>query len=221
MLNYWKDEIATIPEKKAILENLKKELHTCSTKDHERLENIANNIQITEIEIALIKENATMLFFKEYMPMVIYILKKYNGKSYGPKTREKIRDEIKKELNIGFYVNTTSYHCTACIYPLNKDHYTDYSIKACECTQYSHNSQNYILTTDNKINVKDNVAYTLSGYSGKEIVTDTRKAAENILMQLNKVKETEKLLHDQVSLLNKMLPTETNNIVTPYMRYPF
>lgn len=60
-------------------------------------------------KIAILKNNYRIALFDETIPAVITVLKKYNGKPYGEKTRAKIRDEIKAAAGIDFYINSRTW----------------------------------------------------------------------------------------------------------------
>ena len=50
-----------------------------------------------------IKNNLDFLFFQEYMPKVIEIWNGYAGKKLGPKTTEKLKNDIKEKVGINAY----------------------------------------------------------------------------------------------------------------------
>lgn len=59
-------------------------------------------MEIQKIESNLIHNNICSSFFNKYNNKIIEILKKYEGKNIGDKTREKIQDEIKEMLKQDF-----------------------------------------------------------------------------------------------------------------------
>ena len=61
---------------------------------------ISKSIFLQEIKIRVLKENARAALFDEGMKAVSAALRPYDGKQYGEKTAEKIREEVKKS---GFY----------------------------------------------------------------------------------------------------------------------
>lgn len=54
----------------------------------------------------ILTNNAKIALFNEVLPVALEILKKYSGKPYGEKTREKIAEEIKAATNCRFYINS-------------------------------------------------------------------------------------------------------------------
>lgn len=214
-LSYEK-ELSSIKELSTIIQTKKQQFYSLSTKEKKQLENAANDLQLLEIELQIKKDNAAILFYDYSMPKVLSVLKKYNGKSYGKKTAEKIRLELKNDF-IGFYMNYNYSHCTVTLYPLDNSGYTDYRLKSIESIQYNNEC---ILTDENKINVQD-IQYKLYGYSNKTYIKNTRKAAEMILFAVNAVKVKEKELHDLLNAANDLMPVCCDTIISPYIKYPF
>ena len=71
-------------------------------------------IKDLQITIKILNSNAKIALFNEVMPQVLEVLAKYKNKPYGPKTEQKIRDEIKEKTNCSFYIsdryNSQEYH---------------------------------------------------------------------------------------------------------------
>ncbi len=63
-----------------------------------RLEEKKKDLQIT---IKILNSNAKIALFNEVMPQVLEVLEKYKNKPYGPKTEQKIKDEIKEKTKCG------------------------------------------------------------------------------------------------------------------------
>lgn len=217
MLVTYKMELERLQAIKAERKDLSEKLSTVSRKDHEKLESLAVSIQVLDIESNLIKDNAMYLFFLEYMPQVIKILAKYDGKRYGEKTKDKIRLEIKDSLNIGFYISNSEYHQSITIYPLTAAGFTNYSIRSCESTEYS--KENFILDSENKIRV-NNPHYELDFHKNAVVDLDTRSKAWSIERSLEKAMQLEKELSESISEFNRMLPAFCNGIEKGYTRFP-
>ena len=67
-----------------------------------RLEEKKKDLQIT---IKILNSNAKITLYNETLPIVLEVLAKYKNKPYGPKTEEKIKDEIKEKTNCSFYIS--------------------------------------------------------------------------------------------------------------------
>ena len=59
-----------------------------------------------QITIKILENNAKIALFNEVLPAALEILKKYSGKPYGEKTRQKISDEVKAATNCRFYIDS-------------------------------------------------------------------------------------------------------------------
>ena len=96
--------------------------------------------QDLQITLKILQNNAKIALFNEVMPVALEVLSKYNGKPYGPKTKQKISDEIKEKTNCRFYISSRYGSDLFNIYP--NDVSNEYSI---DCgTVYTNGSQKQI-----------------------------------------------------------------------------
>ena len=102
------------------------------------------NLQIT---IKILNNNAKIALFNEVIPVALEVLKKYAGKPYGEKTKEKISDEIKEKTNCRFYITSRWDSYSFDIYPVD-GFGNDYNISC--GTEYTDGSRKPLLI-DNKI----------------------------------------------------------------------
>ena len=100
-----------------------------------------------QITIKILKNNAKIALFNEVLPVALEVLKKYSGKPYGDKTREKISDEVKAATNCRFYISSRWSSHSFDLYPVD-GFGTDYNISC--GTEYTDGSKNPLLV-DNKI----------------------------------------------------------------------
>lgn len=63
--------------------------------------------------------NAKIALFNEVMPQVLEVLAKYKGKPLGPKTEEKIKNEIKEKTNCYFYILSDRFSQSYNIHPID------------------------------------------------------------------------------------------------------
>ena len=75
----------------------------------------SENIKNLDLTIKILKNNAKIALFNEVLPVALEILKKYSGKPYGEKTREKIAEEIKAATNCCLYISSHSFE----VYPMD------------------------------------------------------------------------------------------------------
>lgn len=66
----------------------------------------------------ILTNNAKIALFNEVLPVALEILKKYSGKPYGEKTREKIAEEIKAATNCRFYIGSRYDSHSFEVYPV-------------------------------------------------------------------------------------------------------
>ena len=102
-------------------------------------------------KIKILKNNYRIALFDETIPAVVTVLKKYNGKSYGPKTREKIRDEIKAAAGVNFYINSRTW----CDEIIISDEFLRYSAQLEINITADENGDRPRLLNDNKINAPE------------------------------------------------------------------
>lgn len=156
---------------KGIEEKVKQ--HKAVKKDMVKLN---DEIKDLTISIKILNSNAKIALFNEVMPQVLEVLAKYKGKPLGPKTEEKIKNEIKEKTNCYFYILSDRFSQSYNIHPIDYN-CNVYNVKC--GTKYENGEQKKLLI-DNKIQVvefKDLVIY-----SSKEYIDD-------ITVRINKLKE--------------------------------
>lgn len=94
--------------------------------ENEMLENSERKKDL-ELTRKILKNNAKIALFNEVLPVALEILKKYSGKPYGEKTREKIAEEIKAATNCRLYIGSRYSSQSFEIYPAESCGY-DYNI---------------------------------------------------------------------------------------------
>lgn len=117
----------------------------------------AETIRDLELKIKILNNNYRIALFDETTPEIIAVLKKYNNKPYGPKTREKIRDEIKNACGVYFYINSRSW----CDEIIISDEYLRYSAQLEINARRDENGETIRLLIDNKINAPEADALTM------------------------------------------------------------
>ena len=87
-----------------------------------RTEDAANELAALEIETKIRHDNLRRMIYTEALPIALDILRKYNGKPYGEKTKQKIIDEMKTRFNCALYLSN-SYGGKIDLVPLNGELY--------------------------------------------------------------------------------------------------
>lgn len=178
--------------------NLKERHEKRKTVENElvRLEEKKKDLQIT---IKILNSNAKIALYSETMPIVLEVLAKYKNKPYGPKTEEKIKDEIKEKTNCSFYISTIyssqEYH----IIPLEFSN-NNYNI---ECGSKCIDGKQKKLLDENKIQVLEFNDLTLY-YASKEYI-------DNIPKRIKELKRLYKKAYEKQQELEKIC-SEYNNL---------
>ena len=128
-----------------------------------------------QITLKILKSNARIALFNEVIPVALEVLKKYAGKPYGEKTKEKISDEIKEKTNCRFYITSRWDSYSFDIYPMD-GFGNDYNIT---CGSKYTNGERKPLLIDNKIQLITFDEIELY-YISREYVEDIPQRIENL-----------------------------------------
>lgn len=177
-----------------------------------RLEEKKKDLQIT---IKILNSNAKIALFNEVMPIALEVLTKYKNKPYGPKTEEKIKDEIKEKRNCSFYISTRyssqSYH----IIPLEFSN-NNYNI---ECGTKCIDGKQKKLLDENKIQVLNFNDLTLY-YTSKEYIDNIPKRIKELKRLYKKAYEKQQELAAICSEYNNLAVGNIKNIYKDKNIYP-
>lgn len=169
-----------------------------------RLEEKKNDLQIT---IKILNSNTKIVLYNDVLPVVLEVLAKYNNKPYGPKTEEKIKDEIKEKTDCSFYISerysSQEYH----IIPLEFSGDT-YNI---ECgAKYIDGKQKKLLD-ENKIQALEFSDITLY-YTSKEYIDNIPKRIKELKRLYKKAYEKQQELAALCSEYNSLAVGNIKNI---------
>ena len=220
-VNQTQQKIKEVEEKSKEIRNtnsnimdIKKRREKMKTVENEllRLEEKKEDLQIT---IKILNSNAKIALYNEVMPQVLKVLEKYKNKPYGPKTEQKIKDEIKEKTKCGFYISVRyslqEYH----VFPL-EFHGNTYDI---ECgTKFIDGKQKNLLE-DNKIQVPELKDLTIY-YSSKEYIDNIPKRIKELKKLHKKAYEKQKELEKICSEYNSLTVGNIKNIYKDKNIYP-
>lgn len=188
---------------------------------HEKRKNVENEIVRLEekkkdlqITIKILNSNAKIALYHDTLPVVLEVLAKYKGKPLGPKTEQKIKDEIKEKTNCSFYIScryTQEYH----IIPLEFSN-NDYNI---ECGPKCIDGKQKKLLIDNKIQVLEFNDITIY-YSSKEYIDNIPKRIKDLKRLYKKAYEKQKELAAICSDYNNLCVGSIKNIYKDKNIYP-
>lgn len=181
---------------------------------HEQRKNVENDIVILEekkkdlqITVKILNSNAKIALYSETLPIVLEALAKYKNKPYGPKTEEKIKDEIKEKTNCSFYISTRyssqEYH----IIPLEFSN-NNYNI---ECGSKCIDGKQKKLLDENKIQVLEFDDITLY-YTSKEYIDNIPKRIKELKRLYKKAYEKQQELGSICSEYNNLTVGNIKNI---------
>lgn len=148
-------------------------------------------------KIKILKNNYRIALFDETIPAVVTVLKKYNGKSYGPKTREKIRDEIKAAAGVNFYINSRTW----CDEIIISDEFLRYNEQLEINLAADENGERPCLLIDNKINAPE--AEQLTMYYNT-FINDPAERVKELKKAYNAAREAQRTLEKKCSEYNNL-----------------
>ena len=188
---------------------------------HEKMKTVENDIvkleekkEELQITIKILNSNAKIALFNEITPIVLEVLAKYKNKPYGPKTEQKIRDEIKEKTNCSFFISDRyiqEYH----IIPLEFSN-NDYNI---ECGAKCIDGKRKKLLDDNKIQVPELNDLTLY-YTSKEYIDNIQKRIKELKKLYKKAYEKQQELEKICSKYNSLAVGNIKNIYKDKNIYP-
>lgn len=98
-----------------------------SERNESKIVDAAKQAEYLKIKNQILHDNARRAYFENVLPIILKELYKYAGKSYGEKTKEKIRNAVKEKANCSFYIEH-SYIDTLHIIPLDSNGYSNGTI---------------------------------------------------------------------------------------------
>lgn len=187
------------------------ELHERYTRHRAEREAATAEKKVLTVENAILRDNARRATFDAVMPKAVEILRKYSGKQYGPRTAERISDELKSAFNCGLRLCSGKWLQDIDITPLNDQgysgtifNYNDFSIYK---PTNSKGEKDPVLTSDNRINAANLDPADLRLYDCHEYVTNPREHAERILTELEKLDSLRREFESAIGAFNNLLPS--------------
>lgn len=172
------------------------------------IEAAAAELEPLNIELKIRHDNTRRMIYNATLPAVLDILKKWNGKPYGEKTKQKISDEMKAQYNCALYLSN-QYGGKIDLVPLNGEGYTNYNFKYDEFdifTRYNKDGQQIHILNDNRINgaIRATDIY-LSNCPA--IVADPAARAAEILAAFTELKHKQDQFEREITQFNNLLPS--------------
>lgn len=170
----------------------------------------AEQAEMLKLENAFMYDNARRAYYAEKMPVVLEVFRKYAGKAYGPKTKDRINEEVKSRANCAVYIEQSAYHCYINLVPLNEYGYSgtmykynDFQISG----RWENGKCTMILNENNRINADalkaDNWYLTNCG----EYIENTTEAAQLLRERFNQTKKAMQELETACKAFNEVCPS--------------
>ena len=172
------------------------------------IEAAAAELEPLNIELKIRHDNLRRTIYNATLPAVLDILKKWNGKPYGEKTKQKISDEMKAQYNCALYLSN-QYGGKIDLVPLNGEGYTNYNFKYDEFdifTRYNKDGQQIHVLNDNRINGAIRAADIYLS-NCPEIVPDPAARAAEILAAFTELKRKQDQFEREITQFNNLLPS--------------
>lgn len=164
-------------------------------------------LTLQSIQLEILDDNERQAFRAQVMPQVLEIWNSYAGKSYGPKTKQKIRNEIAEATGVYFYVDSQLWTSGGGNMVLTAKSYdrTGYTFIPVWGTK--------ILTEDNKVCTVDLEDLRLE--QAKDYVDDPEARANEIANEWDNLLGVYQKLVDACESYNKLLPAGMRHMI-PY-----
>lgn len=191
------------------------ELHARYTKHRAEREAATAEKKVLEVEQHILRDNARRATFDAVMPQAVAILKKYHGKQYGPRTAEKISEELKAKCGCTIRLCAGKWLQDIDLTPLDSNSHSGTMFKYDDFSIYkptdNHGNKAPILTAENRIDAADLDPADLRLYDCHEYTENPREHARHILAELEKLDKQRKELENAISAFNALLPSGIDN----------
>lgn len=214
LINKKKEKLDQLIDTYSSIKDIKEKVkqHKAVEKDMCKLNEEIKDLTIT---IKILNSNAKIALYNETLPVVLEVLAKYKNKPYGPKTEQKIRDEIKEKINCSFYIsdryNLQEYHIISLEFSNN-----DYNI---ECGPKLIDGKRKKLLDENKIQVLELNDLTLYRTS-KEYIDNIPNRIKDLKRLYKKAYEKQQELEALCSEYNNLAVGNIKNIYKDKNIYP-
>ena len=171
------------------------------------IEAAAAELAMLNIELKIRHDNTRRMIYDATLPAILDILKKWNGKPYGEKTKQKISDEMKTRFNCALYLSN-SCGGNIEITPLNNDGYHNFNFKYDDFdiyTEYRNGQQLHVLN-NNRIN-GELTSEDLYFSNCPAIVADPAARAAEILAEFAELKRKQDQFEKDIKQFNNLLPS--------------
>lgn len=160
-----------------------------------------SELYIAEVKTRILKENAKAALFAEAYPVILDIFKKYSGKPYGEKTREKIRLEI-KAAGYSVYIGKTYYDRDTLYITEMQDGCTNPACVSCEAIGKDDSGKIKSFVNDQNKIIFDSITASCKAW----YTEDAEQEARNVAEAIKDYSEATKALEAKREALAAILP---------------
>lgn len=173
------------------------------------IEAAAAELAALNIEIKIDRDNLRRMIYAEALPIALDILRKYNGKPYGEKTKEKISAEMKARCSCALYLHR-GYSADIHIQPLREDGYTHYFFRYDDFDIYTRYSKDggkaTAIDANNRINGRLTPEDVYLSHCA-EIVPDPHARAAEIISEFAELRRKQDEFKREITRFNNLLPS--------------
>lgn len=205
-LNHEIDTVSLDSEIRAAVQsgNMKKyrELREVVKSREDDINRLYNTLYRLEIKYRVVRDNCRIALFNEAYPVIAKAFEPYNGKQYGDRTREKIREEVKAAGFIFWFDGYENDRIN--IEPLNEctvKGVNDVYAYAVSLDGDGHRHNGSFITSDNTINVGNVTAHMNATY-----VEDVNARVNEIMKALKAFYKAQELREKARNELTAVLP---------------
>lgn len=218
-INVYKDENAAISARMKGLKAITDRWNRPAEATQEQIAEAGEELQTLEIVQKIRHDNLRRMVYEAALPVLLDILKKWNGKPYGEKTKEKINREMKECTGIAAYLSG-AYGEDITLIPLNAEGYSDYQFKYQDFeiyTKWRDGERPRVLRGGRIINGD----LTLDDFylsCCPQFVDNPEARAVEILEGFVELRKKVEALEKEVKQFNSLLPSGIEHRETPRMK---
>lgn len=160
-----------------------------------------SELYIAEVKARILRENAKVALFAEAYPVLLDIFKKYSGKPYGEKTREKIRLEA-KAAGYSVYIGKTYYDRDTLFITEMQDGFTNPACVSCEAIGKNEAGKITSFVNDQNKLIFDSITASCKA----RYTEDAEQEARNVAEAIKDYSEATKALEAKRRALAAILP---------------
>lgn len=227
-MNTFNNDLAALESARAELRDLDKWLENnyCTRATMDEYAEKANRAEFLKVLVAILTDNTRRALVAEVLPVALEIVKKYEGKPYGEKTREKISEAVKEKTGCRFFLYDKYIGGEMSFYPSEPGRYArinylfgvdDLNISA----EYDREKREYPrFLIENRVQPID--AGKLYLHNCAEYVDDPEARAREIMEKFSVVRDAVTAAEKACNDLSAVLPSKMkHHNISGFDRYLF